>query len=393
MRLLYFDCFSGISGDMLLGAFIDAGLEPKDLIDLPEKLNLPQVKIIIKNVLKKGLNATKVNISFPEEQQHRHLADIDKIIDQADLADHVKSTAKKTFLNLAKAEARVHGTDVNNIHFHEVGALDAIIDITGAALAYHTLQIEKAFCSPVSVGGGLVKIAHGTFPVPAPATAYLLENFTIKQGPVPKELVTPTGAAVLATLCSHSQIPSYKITATGYGAGTLDLDEMPNVLRIQIGEAESKNTQTSDEVILLECNIDDLNPQIFPFLIDQVLEAGAVEAFVTPIVMKKGRPGHLFSALCHLQKVDAVTDIIFNETTTIGLRKQKLLRTILNRQQIIMESSLGVVQVKEITMPGGKIKRVPEFESCKKIALETGMPLINVCNVLRHELNTNLKRS
>jgi pyridinium-3,5-bisthiocarboxylic acid mononucleotide nickel chelatase len=386
MRLLYFDCFSGISGDMILGAFIDAGLEPKVLIDLPEKLNLPHVKISIKKVLKKGLNSTKINIDFPNEHLHRHLADIEKIIEKAQLPPKVKTTAKKIFLNLAKAEARVHGTDIKKIHFHEVGALDAIIDICGAALAFHTLQIDPAYCSPISVGGGMVKIAHGTFPVPAPATAYLLENFTINQGPVPKELVTPTGAAVLATLCSHAQLPSYKITATGYGAGTIDLDEMPNVLRIQIGEAEPKNTQVADEVILIECNIDDLNPQIFPFLIDRVLEAGAVEAFITPVVMKKGRPGHLFSTLCPVDKEQAVLEIIFKETTTIGVRKQKVARAVLQRKQISLNTSLGMVLVKEIIMPDGRIRRVPEFEECKKLALAMGKSIRDIQQLLVNEL-------
>jgi uncharacterized protein (TIGR00299 family) protein len=388
MKIVYFDCFSGISGDMLLGAFIDAGLESSVLTGLPEKLNLPQVTVKIVKVLKNGLSATKVHVDFLPEHVHRHLADIEKIIDVANIPDKVKVTAKSIFFKLAEAEARVHGTHISKVHFHEVGALDAIVDITGAALAYHTLNIEKAYCSAISVGGGSVKMAHGTYPVPAPATAYLLENFHIKQGPVQKELVTPTGAAVLATLCEREKVPEYNLIATGYGAGSADLKETPNVLRVQIGKTGALDAEKSDEVLLLECNIDDLNPQIFPYLIETVLKAGAVEAFLTPILMKKGRPGYLFSVLCHSEKEQDILNVIFNETTSIGVRKQKLSRTILNRKLLKMDTSLGVVQVKEIEMQNGSLRRMPEFEDCKKIALKTGKALKDIRQILISELNS-----
>ncbi|KAA3617741.1 MAG: nickel pincer cofactor biosynthesis protein LarC [Calditrichaeota bacterium] len=387
MKIIYFDCFSGISGDMLLGAFIDAGLNQELLTELPEKLNLPQVKVTINKVLKNGLSATKVDVTFPEEQVHRHLADIEKIIDAADLPDPVKIISKKIFLNLAKAEARVHGTDVDQIHFHEVGALDAIADITGVALGFHELQIDQAFCSKISVGGGLVKIAHGTYPVPAPATAYLLEGFMLNQGPVDKELVTPTGAAVLATLCEQTEIPSFHLKATGYGAGTAEFKDTPNVLRVQLGEIQKSTNLESDEILQIECNIDDLNPQIYPYLIEQVLQAGAVEAFVTPVVMKKGRPGHLFSILCADENEQDILNIIFKETTSIGVRKQKLTRSILKRRVTDLKTSFGIIKVKEITLPDGSIKRTPEFEDCKKVALETGEALMDIQKKLIEEIN------
>ena len=391
MRIMYLDCFSGISGDMFLGASIDAGLDKELLIRLPKQLNLPQVKIEISNKVKTGLSATKVDIIYPKEHEHRHLSDIEKIIDAGDISDSVKILAKKIFRRLAEAEAEMHGITVEKVHFHEVGALDAIIDITGAALAYKTLKIDKVFASAISVGGGMVKMAHGLYPVPAPATAYLLSGFTVKHGPVDKELVTPTGAAILSVFTENSddETPNYKIESVGYGAGTADFEIMPNVLRLTLGIIEE--AYDFDKTSQLDFNVDDMNPQLMPYLIEKVMDAGAVDAYVTPIVMKKGRPGHLFTVALPEIAEQRVLDVIFSESTTIGVRKTKTIRTKLKRKSYTVNTSFGEVLVKEIIRPAGNNYILPEYEECKRIAKKTKKPLKEVQQKLICELSINKK--
>ncbi len=386
MKILYIDCFSGISGDMFLGASIDAGLDKELLLKLPEKMNLPQVKIEISKKVKTGLSATKVDVLYPHEHAHRHLSDIEKIIDAGDISDSIKKLAKKIFIRLAEAEAEMHGITVEKVHFHEVGALDAIIDITGAALAYVTLGIEKVFVSPVSVGGGMVKMAHGLYPVPAPATAYLLGGFSVKHGPVNKELVTPTGAAILSVLSENSDdtTPNYKIENIGYGAGTADFETVPNVLRLTIGTIE--DSYDFDKVVQIDFNVDDMNPQLMPYLIEKVMDAGAVDAYVTPILMKKGRPGHLFTIAYPEVNEKEILDIVFTESTTIGLRKTKTARTKLKRKSYKVDTTYGEVQVKKIMLPSGENRILPEYEECKRIAMKIGKPLIEIQKELISEL-------
>ena len=387
MKILYLDCFSGISGDMLLGAFVDAGLDERLLFELPQKLNLPQVKLKIGKVNKSGLQATKVDVLYPKEHVHRHLADVEKIIDAGEISSEVKNLAKKIFTRLAEAEAEVHGTTVDKIHFHEVGALDAIIDITGAALAFLSLDIDKVYNSPVSVGGGMVQIAHGLFPVPAPATALLLTGVEIKYGPVDKELVTPTGAAILSVLTENSdeKLPTYIVEKIGYGAGSRDFEGMPNVLRVVIGTTESQ--YETDQKIEINFNVDDMNPQLFPNLIDRLLSSGAVDAFVTPVVMKKGRPGFLFTTVCDEKDEGKILKIIFEETTTIGVRKTKVNRRKLKRKLYKTLTSLGEVAVKEIIYHDGSVRILPEYEECKRISLATKQPLKAIQEKLIDELN------
>lgn len=388
MKIIYFDCFSGISGDMVLGAFIDAGLEPEIITSLPEKLNILQVKIEINKVVKNGLSATKVDVICPHEHVHRHLGDITKIIDDSSIAENAKTLAKKIFHKLAESEARVHNTDIDSVHFHEVGALDAIVDIVGAAVAYTSFEIERAFVSEINVGGGMVEIAHGTYPVPAPATAYLLENFTINYSNLKKELVTPTGAAILRVLVGRDRQfnPSFNVKNIGYGAGTADLEKTPNVMRIMVGEIEE--SYNSDNKLIIECNIDNMDPQIFPYLIEQVMNAGAVDAYITPVIMKKGRPGHLFTAVCSTLEEKNVTDIIFKESTTIGVRKIRTERSKLKRRIFKMDTSLGNIQVKEMILPDGDKRRTPEFEDCKKIAKKSDLSLRKIQEILLAEINS-----
>ena len=388
MRIIKFDCFSGISGDMTLGAFLDAGLDKNILLGLPQKLNLPTVEIKIKTVVKNGLTAVKVDVLYPHEHVHRHLKDIEAIIDGGKISERAKHIAKQIFHKLAGAEARVHNTTLEKVHFHEVGALDAIIDIVGVAVAYDALEIKQAFCSAIAVGGGMIDIAHGRYPVPAPATAYLLENFTISQGPVKKELVTPTGAAILSTLIDPEEqgtIPEFKVTQIGYGAGSSDIKLIPNVLRVMIGEAATD--MDGDQLLLIESNIDDMNPELLPHLLEQVMQAGAVESFLTPVIMKKGRPGFVFTAICHYAKEYQVMNALFKESTTIGIRKYRIDRNKLQRTARQMQTSLGSINVKEIHLMDGTMRRTPEYEDCKKIALERQESLVKVQEKLFAEIN------
>lgn len=371
---------------MILGAFIDAGLDPLLITGLPQKLNLSHVEIIVSEVTRNHLRAAHVSISYPKEQKSRNLKDIYAIIAAGDISGSAKKLAKKIFDNLAKAEARVHNTTPDKIHFHEVGAIDAIIDITGAAVACDALKIGRSYVSKISAGAGWAKMAHGIYPVPAPATAYLLEKFTIQPGPVDHELITPTAAAILSTIAEDTgSFPSFKIEKIGYGAGTANFERHPNVLRIFIGSQET--TERQDHILMLECNIDDMNPQLFPFIIEKLIQGGALDAYITTVVMKKGRPGFLLSALCYPQDEAAVQDIIFSETTTIGIRKQFMTRNKLSRKSIKLDTTFGIINVKEILLPDGTPRRLPEFEDCKRIALKTGRPLQLVREQILNEIN------
>ncbi|KAA3618020.1 MAG: nickel pincer cofactor biosynthesis protein LarC [Calditrichaeota bacterium] len=377
MKVLYFDCLSGISGDMTLGALVDAGFPAAKLTSLPQMLYLPQVKITVEKVQRTAIAATKVNIFYPEEHVHRHLKDIYEILDKSELNESVKDRAKLIFEKLAGAEAQIHGTEIEQVHFHEVGALDAIMDITGVALAFDFFGIEEARVNTIPVGGGTVKCAHGIMPVPAPATALLLENFTIKFGPVEKELATPTGAAILAALAMPAAgIPDFKILKTGFGAGTLEFDEIPNVLRVFIGESSAADRR--DTVWQFDCNLDDMNPEIIPWVIEKLIDAGALDAWATPILMKKGRPGFVLSALSPVDKHDAIRDLIFRETTTIGVRESKVNREKLQRASIEIESEFGPVKFKKIIRPNAEIHLAPEFDECKNIAQSHNLPLREV---------------
>ena len=386
MKILYFDCFSGISGDMLLGAFIDLGIDKDILLSLPKKLKLEQVKFEINKVNKNGISATKVDINFPHEHVHRHLPDIEKIIDNGELSDEVKQLSKNIFKKLAEAEANIHGTTPDKIHFHEVGALDAIFDIVGTATCFIELGIDKAYVSKISVGGGMVKMAHGLYPVPAPATSFLLKGFPISFGPVEKELVTPTGAAVLSTIIKEplSKIP-FTLVKTGFGAGTYTHEEIPNVLRINIGETIDEEKVEKD--LMIETNIDDMNPQFFPVLIDKLLKAGASDAYLTPILMKKGRPAYTLSVLCKKKDKTKILNLIYTETTTIGARSYFVDKNYLKRNLIKMNTTFGELQIKEIILPDNSIKRMPEFDDCLRIANEKEMSVKFVYDKVLTEIN------
>jgi pyridinium-3,5-bisthiocarboxylic acid mononucleotide nickel chelatase len=382
MKLAYFDCFSGISGDMTLGALLDAGC---DLAQLRAELRGLQVsgwELSAEKVWKNGMAATYARVKTEDQQKHRPLSAILQILRDSKLASPVRDRASAIFQKLGEAEARVHDVPIEKIHFHEVGAVDAIVDIVGACLAFHMLGIEKFACSPLNVGSGTVKMAHGVLPVPAPATANLLQGKPTYSNGVQRELVTPTGAAIVATLCdSFGPQPPMSVSAIGYGAGAADLEGQPNVLRIMIGEAVEKVVPGYDEEItVIEANLDDMNPQIYGYFQEKALAAGALDVFTTPVQMKKNRPGTLLTVMCKPADTSALMSLIFAETTTFGVRTHAAQRRVLPREFVKVTTSFGEVRVKLSRLNGRILHVAPEYEDCRKLAEEKNVPLQRVIN-------------
>lgn len=492
MKALYVEPFAGISGNMLLGALIDAGVPFEFLQDEFFKLHLGDYELVNKSVNKSGIQAQYFNVVLPEEQQehdhghaeehshehqhhhedehlheaelshkhqhkheseevhdhawmhahgiahshdavhdrshidahghthenshehhhhedehlheeghfhthhhnheHRNLHDIEEILDHSDLSEAVVTKAKEVFLAIAQAEAKVHGSTVEEIHFHEVGAIDTIIDVVGNILALQYLGIEKIFTAPINTGFGFVKCAHGQMPVPAPATAELLQGLPHYRGTVEKEMTTPTGAALLKVLADTAEeVPNgFTGERIGYGAGTRDV-EIPNVLRINIGVWNDKSNCHSEaacsgkNLLVLACNLDDINPQILPYVLEKLLDAGALDAWLQPIVMKKGRPAQMVNVLCTQELRPTMEKILFSETTTLGVRSYPVQRTVLERRWCKTETPWGTVRVKEGLWNGQVVNRSPEFEDCKQIAKESGQPLKTVQAVAKKE--------
>lgn len=381
---IYLDCFAGISGNMLLGALVDVGA-PEELLRAElDKLPLTGYELSISRVDKGGISSVYLDVQVDESmQEHRSLADIISMIENSTLDGIVKETAKQIFNCLAQAEAKVHGVPVSDIHFHEIGAVDSIIDIVGIAWALAYLNIEHIYASRLHVGSGFVQCCHGLMPVPAPATAELLQGIPYYQGDIAKELVTPTGAAVLAALGrSYGSMPeSFVGNKIGYGAGTWEL-AIPNVLRLYYGtvsadvpEAESHHSQKNDECLVVETNIDDQSPELYGYVMDKLFAAGALDVWMTPIVMKKNRPAAKLSVLINEDCREKVIEIILQETTSIGMRMYPATRAMASREFIIVGLPWGDIRVK-ISSYQGKICNVaPEFEDCRKIAEESGIPL------------------
>ena len=469
MKALYVEPFAGISGNMLLGALLDAGVPFAFLQEEFAKLHLGNYELVHKSVNKSGIQAQYFNVVLPEEQEHEHehahdgdhvhehhhahdhddnhehehhhdhehdhawmhahgiahshdhelvheeepcgcdhhhdhehnhdqehhhehhthhhhhehrnLHDIEEILDHSDLPKEVIAKAKEVFLAIAKAEAKVHGSTVEEIHFHEVGAIDTIIDVVGNILALQYLGIEKVFTTPVNTGFGFVECAHGQMPVPAPATAELLQGIPNYRGTVEKEMTTPTGAALLKVLASPvKEVPDgFSGETIGYGAGMRDV-AIPNVLRVTMGlwneTVETGDSgSTVERLLMLECNLDDLNPEIMPYVLEKLLAAGALDAWLQPVVMKKGRPAQTLKVLCRLEKRQELQQIMFTETTTLGVRAFFVERTALERRWKTVQTPWGEVRVKEGLLDGKVVNAVPEFEDCKKIAESNGVPL------------------
>jgi uncharacterized protein (TIGR00299 family) protein len=378
MTVAYFDCFSGISGDMTLGALVDAGMGIDTLRSELAKLDLAGYALRSEKVRRAGLAATKVYVDLAEKKHPaRRLSDVAQIIRGSMLSPQVKRKSTSIFERLADAEALVHGTTREQVHFHEIGAVDALVDIVGAVIGLEQLGITTIASSPIHLGSGTVRTSHGILPVPAPATAELLRNVPVYSSDIALELTTPTGAAIISTLAqTYGPLPPMKVSKTAYGAGSTDLPGRPNVLRILLGEPAVPYEE--DSSVLIETNIDDMNPQVYEYVIERLMAAGAHDAYLAPIIMKKGRPGVLLSALCDRTTSDALLDVIFRETTSIGVRIQDVGRKKLGREIREVATPFGTVRIK-ISKRGEEVLTVtPEYEDCKKIAEEKSVPLKTV---------------
>jgi pyridinium-3,5-bisthiocarboxylic acid mononucleotide nickel chelatase len=395
--IAYFDCFSGISGDMVLGALVDAGAELRAIERELGKLKLPGWAISAEKVQRRSIYATRVKVRVEgsttahahrqdardahEHGSHRGLSEIVNRIDAAELAPRAAERAKKIFRRLAEAEARVHQIPLEKVHFHEVGAVDSIIDIVGAAIGFELLGIDEFACSSFDVGGGQVDTAHGLLPVPAPATVELLRGVPAHSSGIQRELVTPTGAAIATTLATrYEEIPPMILRAVGYGAGHMDLAEKPNVLRLLLGErVESEAGEYwAAPVTVIETNVDDMSPQIYGYFIERALAAGALDVYSTPAQMKKNRPGLLVTLLSEAENVGRLIDVIFRETTTIGVRTYEARRQTLERKMVSVKTPFGEVRMKVSHRNGFILNATPEYDDCQRIAAERGVPLKQV---------------
>jgi uncharacterized protein (TIGR00299 family) protein len=437
MRIAYLECFSGISGDMFLGALVDAGVPARLMEETVVALGVG-AKLEISRVVRSGISAPKVDVwvdgekdmpreeywaeqdaarailpakashdhehphghehshhknaeksrakaPAPHEHEHAHshrgLTEIRQIISAAAISESAKTTAIRTFEALGAAEAKIHSVPVESIHFHEVGAADAIVDIVCGAVGVEALGVDEIVCSPLNVGGGTVKCAHGTFPVPAPATVELLKGVPVYSSGIEAELVTPTGAAIARTLATRfSAFPEMKIEKSGYGAGSRDFPGHPNVLRLVIGEALPllAGKTKSETVSVLEANLDDLNPQVFGYVMDRLLEEGALDVFGMPVQMKKNRPGTLLTVLCKPEDTEKLAQLIFSETTTLGVRRREESRQTLARRWENVRTEWGEVRIKIASMNGTVTNYAPEYEDCRRIAAEHHVPLKTV---------------
>ena len=385
MTVAYFDCIGGASGDMILGAFVDAGLPLDEIRAGLARLGIEGFELEAEKVNRNGIAATRVLVHTEEQTSHRNLRQIENIIDAAELPVEVKERAKLAFEKIAEAEAKVHGATPDEVHFHEVGALDAIADVVGAMLAAHQMGIDRVTVSPFRLGRGMTEMAHGRFPVPPPATVEILRHWPVEFTDIPSELTTPTGAAVLTVLAGSPQgLPSLRITGVGYGAGSRDQRQVPNVLRLVLGEEAVPVDE--DRATLIEANIDDMSPEIFPHLMERLLQQGALDVYLTPVLMKKGRPGTLISVLVPPSLVDEAIATLFRESTTLGVRMHPVERRKLPREVIEVETSLGRARVKVVESGSGK-RYVPEFEECRRLAAAKGLPLHEVYARLNADLS------
>lgn len=381
MKLAYFDCFSGISGDMTLGALIDAGCPVEYLRAELLSLDVRGWTLSAEKVWKNGMAATYAKVTSEDQQKHRSLSTIIEIIERSKIQPQVKARAAAIFDKLGRAESYVHDAPLEKVHFHEVGAVDAIVDIVGACVGFDALGIAKFASSPLNVGGGTAKMAHGILPVPAPATARLLQGAPTYSNGVLKELVTPTGAAIVATLCdTFGPQPAMTVSAIGYGAGTLDLEHQPNVVRIMIGEVAEESEAAAvfgfdEEISVIEANLDDMNPQIYGHFQERALHAGALDVYTTPVQMKKNRPGTLLTVLCKPQDTSKLMELIFAETTTIGARTYTAHRRVLPREWVTVSTVFGDVRIKVASANGHIQQAIPEYEDCRKLAVEKNVPL------------------
>ena len=385
MRTLYFDCFAGASGDMILGAMVAAGVDPSVLSEQLSRLNVDGFNLNIETVMRSGLSATYARVETAHEHKHRHLSDIRKIIESSGVSDKAKALSIEIFTRLAEAEARVHNEPVEHVHFHEVGALDAIVDIVGAAICFD-LQIDRFVSSPLHVGSGTIEMAHGRFPVPPPAVAELLKGVPFYSSDIAGELLTPTGAAIITTVCQEfGPLPQMMTEAVGYGAGTRQYKDFPNVLRVLVGETEA-SAATDERLWMIETNIDDMSPQLLGHVMDRAFELGALDCYFTPVQMKKNRPGVLLSVLCERDRKEPLLKLLFTETTTLGVRSYEVERRALRRSVAQVETAYGLIGVKVAHLNGSVVNEMPEFEDVRAAATKAGVPLKVVEDAVRAAL-------
>ncbi|MFZ6031434.1 MAG: nickel pincer cofactor biosynthesis protein LarC [Chloroflexota bacterium] len=383
MKIAYFDCIAGASGDMILGALVDTGVPFATLQARLAALKLDEFELKAEKVVKNGFSATKVDVIVHEHHHHgtahhhgRHLSDIEALIRQSALDASIQERAMDMFRRLAEAEAGIHNAPVEKVHLHEVGGVDTIVDVTGALIGLAELGVEQVHVSPLPLGRGFVHGAHGQIPLPAPATVALLKGVPVTGSEIEKELVTPTGAVILSTLAAgFGPIPAMHLEAVGYGAGGRDLP-IPNVIRLLLGE--TGKAATLERLALLETNVDDSNPEIFGYLMEKLLAAGALDVFFTPIQMKKNRPATLLSALCRPPDVDRLEAILLNETSTLGIRRQWVERRCLERSSETVQTRYGPVRIKIARLPGGTTKSAPEYDDCRNAAEAHQVPLRDV---------------
>ena len=378
-RILYYDCFAGISGDMHLGAMVDLGVDAGYLEKELAKLNIEGFRLEVDRDKRKGISGTRVTVKVdhPENEKHRHLRHIKEIVNNSGLSDTIKEKSLDIFQRIAVAEAKIHDISVEKVHFHEVGALDSIADIVGAAICQDYFDVDEIHASPVQLGSGFVNCAHGKMPVPAPATAEILEGIPVRKGAVDFEATTPTGAAILAaTVDCFSESMEMNIAKSGYGIGQKD-GEIPNVLRVFLAESGESidNDLLIEQAVLLECNIDDMNPEWFSHVTELLFDAGAADVFLTPVIMKKARPANILSVLCNPDQAGNLKEIIFSNTSSIGLRESVVSKNILRREIVIVHTSYGEVHVKRSYYGGRVVQEKPEYEQCRRLASEHGVTL------------------
>lgn len=394
MKVAYFDCPSGASGDMILGALVDAGVSLDSLRAELAKLPLQGYRLTAREVKRGAFRATKVDVEVDAQapRQHRNLPEIVGLLDRSGLPDRVKADARRIFTRLAEAEARAHGTTAGEVRFHDVGAVDAIVDVAGAVVGLHLLGVEAVHVSALPLGGGMVDGPHGKIPVPGPGTAELLKGFPVYDNGVKAELVTPTGAAILTTLAaSAGSMPAMTVERVGYGAGSMELT-IPNLLRCFVGTAATE-APVRETVVQLETTIDDMSPQLYEPLIERLLEAGALDVFLTPVIMKRSRPGVVLTALAEPSKVRDLSTILFEESTTIGVRWAEYRRSRLERELVTLPTAYGPVQFK-LSRLGGKLVTVtPEFSEVTRIAREKGLPVREVLEQARTDARRLLESS
>ncbi|MGD9105366.1 MAG: nickel pincer cofactor biosynthesis protein LarC [Desulfobacterales bacterium] len=392
--IAYFDCFSGISGDMTLGAFLDLGVPVEWLKEQLTRLPLAGFDVRVDTISRSGITAKCVQVQVEDDTTSRDHAQIRSLITNSPLSRNIKQMSRDIFERIAQAEALIHGCTVDQVHFHEVGGIDAIVDIVGTALCMDYLNIKTVIASHVPLGKGFVSCEHGTLPVPAPATLGILKGVPVYGTKIPHELVTPTGAAILVTLAqSYGELPEMIIEKIGYGAGKREIESIPNLLRVIIGtdfwgDTGQRASLHKDTVVVLETCIDDMNPEVFGFLMDRLFEHGALDVYWIPVFMKKNRPGTLVQVLCRRDLKEVLIDCILSETSTLGIRYYDAKRCMLTREDVIMNTAYGEIQVKRITEPDGSVRIVPEYEVCKTIALENKLPLRVVYDTIMKSIST-----